>query len=42
VGTEEEDEEEIKGRMTNKWMQGLHGWFKNEDEELEVVSKTPN
>jgi hypothetical protein len=39
VGTDEEDEEEIKGRMTNKWMQGLHGWFKNEDEELEVVSK---
>jgi len=42
VGTEEEDEEEIKGRMTNKWMQDLHGRFKNEDEELEVVSKTPN
>jgi len=37
---EEEEEEEEKGRMINKWTTGLHGWFKNEDEELEVVSSS--
>ena len=29
-----------KGRMTNNWRQGLHGWFRNEAEVLDVVSSS--